>query len=216
MKQINQDAKTQVEKIVKSAQTNERWKHEKKKVVISDRAKEKMNELFSTLEAIFPAWRVSMKSERAISNVKLLWTEEFIQHKIDTGENLNIEQGIRLAKASESDFFPSIGKFISWCKQDGGLTGENEALERFNNAQDPMTYIEKVTRSRCGYKAKRMNQEKGDRLFLKTFREVKRSTNIQDRNLLLDKSKEQKTIYTRKENQNEINQSGVDGLKKLF
>lgn len=210
-----EQAKAQVAKIQQSAKTD-RWKAEKQKVVITDRAKEKMNGLFETLEAIFPAWRVSMKSDAAISNVKLLWTEEFIQHKLDTGENLNIEQGIRLAKASESDFFPSIGKFISWCHEDGGLTGENEALDRFNDAKPPLTYIEQVTRSRCGYKAKRMPQEKGDRLFLKTFREVKSSATIQDRSLMIEHKPEEKTIFTRKENQGEINQSGINGLKKLF
>lgn len=211
-----EQAKAQVESIQKSFKTDDNWKHEKKPVVISDKAKEKMNDLFQTLEAIFPAWRVSMKSDDAISNVKLLWTEEFIQHKIDTGENLNLEQGIKLAKASESDFFPSIGKFISWCKENGGLTGENQALERFNNATPPLTYIEQVVRSRCGYKAKRMPQEKGDRLFLKIFREVKASATIQDRTLMIEHKPKEKTIFTRKENQDEINNAGIDGLNKLF
>lgn len=211
-----EQAEKQVASIQKSFKNDDNWKHEKQKVVITDKAKEKMNELFQTLEAIFPAWRVSMKSDDAISNVKLLWTEEFIQHKIDTGMNLNIEQGIRLAKASESDFFPSIGKFISWCKEDGGLTGENEALERFNNAKPPLTYVEQVTRARCGYKAKRMQQEKGDKLFLKIFREVKASSSAQDRILLIENKPSEKTIYTRKENQSTINTAGVDKLKKLF
>eukprot|EP00914_Ancora_sagittata_P007899 GHVO01015553.1.p1 GENE.GHVO01015553.1~~GHVO01015553.1.p1 ORF type:complete len:176 (+),score=11.57 GHVO01015553.1:163-690(+) len=174
-----------------------------------------MNELFETLEAIFPAWRVSMKSEKSISNVKLIWTEEFIRHKIETGENLNIDQGIRLAKISESDFFPSVGKFISWCKEDG-LMSESEALERFNNAMPSLTYVEQVTRSRCGYEAKRMSQEKGDRLFIKTFREVKSSPTIQDRTLMIDNKQSSKTIFTRKENQNAINRNGLDNLKKII
>lgn len=211
-----EQAKAQVAKIQQSAKTNDRWKQEKQKVVITDKAKLAMDSLFGTLEAIFPAWRVSMKSDTAISNVKLLWTEEFIQHKLDTGENLNLEQGIRLAKASESDFFPSIGKFISWCKEDGGLTGESEALERFNSAKPPLTYIEQVTRSRCGYKAKRMSQEKGDRLFLKVFREVKASSTTQDRMLMLESKPKEKTIFTRKANQAEINNAGVSQLNKLF
>lgn len=213
----NEIAKQQVERIVNSAQTDPRWKDSAPaRPVITDRTMERMNALFATLEAIFPAWRVSMKDNQSIANVKILWAEEFLQYKSDTGNNLNIEKGIATAKKSESDFFPSVGKFISWCNRDGGLSGENEALLRFNSGKDAMTYIEQVTRSRCGYRAKRMSQEKGDRLFLKTFREVKNSEGIKDRMLLIENKKEEKTIFTRKENQKEINQSGINKLKKLF
>lgn len=208
-------AKAQVAKIKKSAQTDERWKHEEDKTILTDEFKAGIDRLFSTLEAIFPAWRVSMKDDKSIASVKLLWAEELMRYYKKTGQRPNLKQGVSIAKRSESDFFPSIGKFLSWCEQDDGENGPQAMLRRFNRGGDALTYIEQVTRSRCGYKAKRMPQDKGDALFLKTLKEVKGGS-IKDRPLAIEnKSNPNKTIFTKRENQAEINNAGLASLPKI-
>lgn len=204
--------------------------HEPEKLVITDNAKKKVDKLFVALGAIFPAWRVSFagKSEDAvresIKNTKLVWVIALVRNMKETGARLNIEHGLVCAEKSESDFLPSVGKFISWC-QIASETGENQALLRFNADQPPITYVEQVTRSRCGYKAKRMQEQKGDAFFLKVYREVKLSTPdrvLNDKEqaanrkfFIADKSRG-KTIFTRAENQEKINADGLAKLKKLF
>lgn len=209
-----EQAKSQVAKIQQSAKTD-RWKHEEPVIQITKAQAESTDRIITTLQAVFPGWRASMKSNSEIVNIKRIWAEEIIKTKHTTGNWPNIANGIEVAKKSESDFFPSIGKFLSWCEQDDSENGPQAMLRRFNRGGEALTYIEQVTRSRCGYKAKRMPQEKGDALFLKTLKEVKGGS-IKDRPLAIEnKSNPNKTIFTKRENQAEINNAGLASLPKI-
>lgn len=185
-------------------------------LVITDAAKDAVDKLFTALEAMFPAWRVSLKDKDAIKNTKLVWTKALVRNKQETGQHLNIERGLVHAEKSTNDFFPSVGKFIQWCNQDDALIEQaKQALANFNNGEGVIDAVEKETRARCGYEARRLNQEKRDKLFLKTFMDV-----IENRPELLDikliEENKSKTIFTRRENQAEINKAGISNLKKLF
>ncbi len=115
-------------------------------------------------------------------------------------------------------FLPSPGKFCKWCNQaqlDAAEKLAREALGRFNRALDAMTPLEALVRNRCGYEAKRLNPEKSERLFLKTFKEA-----LEERpellNVKLITENKSKVVFNKAVNQAEINEKGVNRLKALF
>jgi len=102
-------------------------KHEE--VIIDDFAKNIINQVFSQLSTIFPAWKYTYKTEQALSSAKMQWTKAFNENGIKTIEQ--IKYGFAHARRCETDFLPSPGKFISWCKpafEDFGYPSEQQAM----------------------------------------------------------------------------------------
>ncbi len=99
-------------------------------VIIDDFAKNIINQVFSQLSVIFPAWKYALPTEKELSLAKMEWTKAFNEngiHELD-----QIKYGFKKARASESDFLPSCGKFISWCTptaEDLGYPSEHKALQ---------------------------------------------------------------------------------------
>ncbi len=60
-----------------------------------------------------------------------------------------------------------------------------------------------------------MSTEKGDKLFLKTFNAVLKEKPELLTQKLIEENKT-RTIFTRAENQDEINRAGIESLKKMF
>lgn len=87
---------------------------------IPDNLKAIVDQVFRQLSVIFPAWRFAWKGEtdqETLDNVnraKKEWTKTFFENQINTVEQ--IKAGLVVARRSESDFLPSCGKFIGWCK----------------------------------------------------------------------------------------------------
>ncbi len=87
---------------------------------IPDEVKELVDHVFRQLSVIFPAWRVAWKGgndQETAMNVSLAkkeWTKSFFENGINTTEH--IRYGLAKARKSESDFLPSCGKFVTWCK----------------------------------------------------------------------------------------------------
>lgn len=73
-----------------------------------------INNIFSQLQACFPAWRTTIKSQAELDVIKLTWAKALIEAKVSSMEQ--IKSGMAMARQSELDFFPSVGKFIKWCK----------------------------------------------------------------------------------------------------
>ena len=106
-------------------------------VVIDQFAKNIINQVFSQLSIIFPAWKHNWKSDdpsnpdKILNLAKIEWTKAFNENNINTLEQ--IKYGFAKARKIESDFLPSCGKFISWCTpspEDMGWPSENEALSK--------------------------------------------------------------------------------------
>ena len=76
-------------------------------------AKQMVDKVFDQLSAIFPAWGVAFKDPKQISTAKKEWIKALQENNINSIEHL--KAGFRKARASQSDFVPSVGKFISWC-----------------------------------------------------------------------------------------------------
>lgn len=90
--------------------------------VISSEAESLVDALFKQLKQIFPASvSTSLKDEDAEKTTKRQWIAAFAENGIKTREQLSA--GVRHARASNSDFWPSPGKFISWCKDSSTVLG---------------------------------------------------------------------------------------------
>lgn len=109
----------------------------KEDMVIDDFAKNIIDRVFNNLATIFPAWKHNWKSDdpndpdKVLRSAKREWTKAFVESEINTIEQ--IQTGFAKARKSNSDFLPSPGKFISWCKQspeDMGWPSVNEALKQ--------------------------------------------------------------------------------------
>lgn len=86
---------------------------EKPKALNAEAAKH-VNDIFRALQAAFPAWRSAFPDDAALKAAKASWVKGLIEGGITDMEQ--IARGVRKARQSESDFFPSVGKFIAWCK----------------------------------------------------------------------------------------------------
>ncbi len=73
-----------------------------------------VNDIFRALQAAFPAWRAAFPDDAALRASKASW----VKGLIDAGINdlHQVARGVRRARQTESDFFPSVGKFIAWCQ----------------------------------------------------------------------------------------------------
>lgn len=102
----------------------------KKEVIIDDFAKNIIDKVFDQLSVIFPAWKHALPTEKDLSLAKMEWTKAFNENNINSLEQIKL--GFKKARASESDFLPSCGRFISWCNptpEDLGYPSEQKALK---------------------------------------------------------------------------------------
>lgn len=86
------------------------------KVSMSPEAERLVNGLFKSLMAIKPAWRQMIPTDKELNTQKAMFVRGFIENGICTPEQ--VAHGVRKARKDPSDFFPSVGKFISWCQLD--------------------------------------------------------------------------------------------------
>jgi hypothetical protein len=93
-------------------------------------ARENINNVFARLKAIFPAWRNAYPDDAELAEAKKIWVRGFIDAGINSTEQ--VAAGMRKARLSGVDFFPSVGKFIAWCKpqpEDIGLPPASSAYQ---------------------------------------------------------------------------------------
>ncbi len=72
-----------------------------------------VNTLFDELKSIFPAWRQAWPNEDAEKRAKRTWVKGFMRSGIFTIEQLRY--GIEACRQLETDFAPSVGKFVKLC-----------------------------------------------------------------------------------------------------
>ncbi|WP_147195959.1 replication protein P [Pantoea sp. CCBC3-3-1] len=101
--------------------------------IISSEAEQLVDSLFRQLKQIFPAAvSTSLRSEAEEKTTKRQWIAAFAENGIKTRDQL--AAGVRHARASNSDFWPSPGKFISWCKDSSVILGVTveEVMQEFH------------------------------------------------------------------------------------
>ncbi|WP_272534567.1 replication protein P [Providencia sp. PROV212] len=102
--------------------------------VVNPQAEQLVDVLFRNLKQIFPAAvNTIFKNESDELAAKRQWIAAFAENGITTREQL--QNGMRHARASENPFWPAVGQFIKWCKQEDftqlGLPTETELYEVF-------------------------------------------------------------------------------------
>lgn len=102
--------------------------------VVNPQAEQLVDVLFRNLKQIFPAAvNTIFKNESDELAAKRQWVAASAENGITTREQL--QNGMRYARASDSPFFPAVGQFIKWCKQEDftqlGLPTETELYDMF-------------------------------------------------------------------------------------
>ncbi|HHN8583640.1 DNA replication protein [Providencia rettgeri] len=102
--------------------------------VVNPQAEQLVDVLFRNLKQIFPAAvNTTFKNPSDESDAKRQWIAAFAENGITTREQL--QNGMRHARASDNPFWPAVGQFIKWCKQEDftqlGLPTEAELYEVF-------------------------------------------------------------------------------------
>ncbi len=81
---------------------------------ISNRDASFINQLLEQLRVIFPATTHTLKTQQQITEFKQVWTQALVES--NTTQPQQIERGLRKARQQNSNFLPSCGTFINWCK----------------------------------------------------------------------------------------------------
>lgn len=100
---------------------------------LNDAAARNVNDIFRALQASFPAWRNAFPDDASLKAAKASWVKGLMAAGITEFDQ--IARGVEKARLSESDFFPSVGKFIAWCRvqpADLGLPSEDLAWQEIN------------------------------------------------------------------------------------
>lgn len=80
-----------------------------------------VNKLFAELKAIFPAWRQAWPDDRAESAAKRSWVIGFMDAGITRIEQIKF--GVQQCRREGTDFAPSVGKFVAWCRPTAEMLG---------------------------------------------------------------------------------------------
>lgn len=102
--------------------------------VVNTQAEQLVDLLFKNLKQIFPAAvNTTFKNPSDEPDAKRQWIAAFAENGITTREQL--QNGMRHARASDNPFWPAVGQFIKWCKQEDhaalGLPDEGQLYDMF-------------------------------------------------------------------------------------
>ncbi|MFZ7175403.1 replication protein P [[Pasteurella] aerogenes] len=100
--------------------------------VLPDAVRMLVDKIFDQLLATCPAMRAQFSDEAQLNLAKRTWVLAFAENGINTLEQVKV--GMRKVRSKPDDFFPSVGKFIAWCKADQfqvwGLPNEEALYQR--------------------------------------------------------------------------------------
>ncbi|MDF7321279.1 replication protein P [Proteus mirabilis] len=102
--------------------------------VVNPQAEKLVDVLFRNLKQLFPASvNTIFKNESDELAAKRQWIAAFAENGITTREQL--QNGMRHARASDNPFWPAVGQFIKWCKEEDyvalGLPDEDQLYELY-------------------------------------------------------------------------------------
>jgi hypothetical protein len=150
------DIQAHIAKIQKSASEDPRFKHNGE-VTVTEEAVQYANKIFNSMLPHFPAWRQSCPDGESLGRLKSAWTKAIMRHELKTGQTINIRAGLLACEESDSDWLPSVGKFIKWCDQSGGLVEfSDRAYNLFINQQRQIDNVGQMVIARHGFDLKNM------------------------------------------------------------
>ena len=104
------------------------------KKVVNSNAEKMVDSLFKSLKQLFPASVSTVfKNPSDEMDAKRQWIAASAENGITTREQL--QNGMRHARASDNPFWPAVGQFIKWCKEEDyvalGLPDEEQLYELY-------------------------------------------------------------------------------------
>ena len=109
----------------------------------AQRAEATINWLFQELKNIFSGWKYSFETESDFLSAKQTWLRVLAKEKITRAQ---LNRGLSKAEESKSQFWPSIGLFVSWCHDEDyhalGLPNEAELIARLKSFSGYAKYDE--------------------------------------------------------------------------
>ncbi|MGL5389154.1 MAG: replication protein P [Serratia sp. (in: enterobacteria)] len=103
--------------------------------VVNDQAEKLVDALFTNLMQIFPAARqTALSTPEDVAAAKRQWILAFAENGITSLEQ--VKAGMRMARQQATDFWPSCGKFIGWCREGAaavaGLPSIDDVIAEFD------------------------------------------------------------------------------------
>lgn len=128
-----------------------------------------INRVVSELQSIFPAWRHAIPDEEALEALK----RTYMTTMRETGVNSlkMIGKGLAKARQSKSDFFPSAGKFCSWCLEDDDWLG---AYQRMVSRKKPENMLERMVRNEICFDLRYMTDSEAKKAFQTAYSKWKK------------------------------------------
>ena len=109
----------------------------------AQRAEATINWLFQELKNIFSGWKYSFETEADFLSAKQTWLRVLAKEKITRAQ---LNRGLSKAEESKSQFWPSVGLFVSWCHDEDyhalGLPNEAELIARLKSFSGYAKYDE--------------------------------------------------------------------------
>jgi hypothetical protein len=160
----------QISKIQKSAVSDPRFKQHIEDSPVTDQALDGINKLFNSILPHFPGWRQACPTDDDLSRLKLVWTKALMRNKQKTGKNLNLKAGITACEESETDWLPSVGKFIKWCDQTSDIELlALRALELFNSGQKQIDNIGQMVVGKHSFYLKNLKASENKKQFVELY-----------------------------------------------
>lgn len=180
--------KNQVANIQQSALTDPRFKHNED-VEVTPAAIQYIDSLFNSMLPHFPAWRQSCPTEEDLGRLKSAWAKAVVRHSRKVGHKLNVKAGLLACEESDTDWLPSVGKFIKWCEQSDSVTEfANRAYDLFINRSNQLDNIGQSVVSKHGFDLRSMKAADSKKEFIRYYLMYSENNNIEplESNLLTE------------------------------
>lgn len=91
-----------------------------------------VNEIFEGLLAMHPAYRQAWPNEETFNATKRQWIIAFMHQGLS--DIRRVRKGLERARNHPSDFVPSVGQFMTWCKLDAEDIGAPSLDDAYSEA----------------------------------------------------------------------------------
>ena len=163
------DIKKQVASIQQSAISDPRFKHNEE-VEITPEAVKAVEMIFNSMLPHFPAWRQTCPTDEDLGRLKAAWTKAIIRYSRKTGRKPNFKAGLLACEESETDWLPSVGKFLKLCEQSNDLMQFAErALKLFNSGQKQIDNVGRMVTGNHGFDLKQMKAADTNKRFIELY-----------------------------------------------
>jgi len=202
----------QIQSIQNSANNDPRFK-QNQEIVITQEAVSYVEKLFNSMLPHFPAWRQSCPTDEDLGRLKSAWTKAIMRNSIKTGKKLNVKAGLLACEESESDWLPSVGKFIKWCDQSSDVMPfAQRGLDLFNSGQKQIDSVGKMVTGKHGFDLKTMKATETNKRFIELYLMYAENNEIQalESNLLTE------TVQLSKEQQKDADKRALDAQNQFL